>query len=68
MRLHCKNPTWVNSTQVEPGFTLGNFFRSVNRALGGKSEDEELARRISTFKTLTQTNFRKKLTLALKKI
>ena len=33
MRLHYKNPTWVNSTQVEPGFTLGNFFGSVNRVL-----------------------------------
>ena len=25
---------WVNPTQVEPGFTLGNFFCSVDRALG----------------------------------
>ena len=33
MRLHYKNPTWVNSTQVEPRFTLVNFFFSVNRAL-----------------------------------
>ena len=33
MRLHCKSPTWVNSTQVEPAFTLGNFFCSVDRAL-----------------------------------
>ena len=33
MRLHYKNPKWVNSTQVEPRFTLVNFFFSVNRAL-----------------------------------
>ena len=25
--------TWANSTQVEPGFTLGSIFCSVNRAL-----------------------------------
>ena len=31
--VYTAKPTWVNSTQVEPGFTLGNFFRSVNRAL-----------------------------------
>ena len=36
MHLHYKNPTWVNSTQIEPGLTLGNFFRSVNRASYGQ--------------------------------
>ena len=46
MRLHYKNPTWVNSTQVEPGFTLGNLFRSVNRALDGVHSPNIPANRI----------------------
>ena len=45
MRLHCKNPTWVNSTQVEPGFIPGNFFRSVNRAIVSRRKAHKIKKR-----------------------